>query len=43
MRMPAARRYARLIAADLTALLRIELARSGLRGPALFADYATAR
>ncbi len=38
-----ARRYAGLIAADLTALLRIELARSGLRDPSAFADYATAR
>jgi hypothetical protein len=42
-RRPAARRFARLIAADLTALLRIELARTGLREPALYADYAMAR
>ena len=39
----AARRFAKLIAADLTALLRIELARAGLRDPSLFADYAAAR
>lgn len=39
----AARRYAKLIADDLTALLRIELARSGLRDPSLFTDYAAAR
>jgi hypothetical protein len=38
-----ARRYARLVAADLTTLLRIELARSGLRDATLFADYAAAR
>ena len=38
-----ARRYAGLIAADLTALLRFELARSALRDPSLFADYAAAR
>jgi hypothetical protein len=37
------RRKARLIAADLTALLRFELARSGLRDPSLFADYVAAR
>jgi hypothetical protein len=43
VRRPAARRFARLIAADLTALLRIELARTGLREPALYADYAMAR
>lgn len=42
-RGPAARRFARLIAEDLTALLRIELARTGLREPAPFADYAKAR
>jgi hypothetical protein len=38
-----ARRYAGLIAADLTALLRFELARSALRDPSVFADYAAAR
>jgi hypothetical protein len=38
-----ARRYAGLIAADLTALLRFELARSALRDPSAFADYAAAR
>ena len=38
-----ARRFAKLIAADLTALLRIELARAGLRDPSLFADYNAAR
>ncbi len=38
-----ARRYAGLVAADLTALLRFELARSALRDPSLFADYAAAR
>jgi hypothetical protein len=43
MRHPAARRYARLMAADLTALLRIELARTGLRDASMFARYATAR
>jgi hypothetical protein len=43
MRRPAARRYAKLIAADLTALLRVELARTGLRDATLFARYATAR
>jgi hypothetical protein len=32
-----------LIAADLTAVLRFELARSGLRDPTLFADYVAAR
>jgi hypothetical protein len=36
-------RKVRLIAADLTALLRFELARSGLRDPTLFADYVAAR
>jgi len=40
---PAARRYARLIAADLTALLRGELARLGLRDTALAADYEAAK
>jgi hypothetical protein len=40
---PAARRYARLIAADLTALLRIELARWALRDPRMAADYSAAR
>ncbi len=38
-----ARRFAKLIAGDLTALLRIELARSALRDPTLFPDYAAAR
>ena len=38
-----ARRFAKLIAADLTTLLRIELARGGLRDPTLFADYEAAR
>jgi hypothetical protein len=38
-----ARRYAGLIAADLTTLLRFELARDGLRDQGLFADYAAAR
>ncbi len=42
-RAPAARRYARLIAADLTALLRIELARWALRDPTMAADYSAAR
>jgi hypothetical protein len=42
-RPPAARRYARLIAADLTALLRIELARWALRDPTMAADYSAAR
>ena len=32
-----------LIAADLTALLRFELAKIGLRDPTLFADYVAAR
>ncbi len=36
-------RKVKLIAADLTALLRLELARSGLRDPTLFADYVAAR
>jgi hypothetical protein len=39
----AARRFAKLIAADLTTLLRIELARAGLRDPTFFADYEAAR
>jgi hypothetical protein len=41
--VPAARRYAALIGADLTALLRIDLAQWGLRDPARYADYAGAR
>jgi hypothetical protein len=36
-------RKVRLIAADLTSLLRFELARSGLRDPTLFGDYVAAR
>ena len=39
----ASRRFVKLIAADLTTLLRIELARSGLRDPTLFADYEAAQ
>jgi hypothetical protein len=42
-RVAAARRYVGLIAADLTALLRIELAQWGLRDPVRYADYAKAR
>ncbi len=42
-RAAAARRYAGLIAADLTALLRINLAQWGMREPARYADYAAAR
>ncbi|MEO8420079.1 MAG: dynamin family protein [Hyphomicrobium sp.] len=37
------RRFVKLIAADLTTLLRIELARGGLRDPTLFADYEAAQ
>jgi hypothetical protein len=42
-RAAAARRYVGLIAADLTALLRIDLAQWGLRDRADYADYALAR
>jgi hypothetical protein len=41
--VPAARRYAALIGADLTALLRIDLAQWGLRDPTMYHDYAEAR
>lgn len=40
---PSAQRYARLIAADLTSLLRISLARSGLRDANLYASYYAAQ
>jgi hypothetical protein len=44
VRVPAAQqRFARVLAADLTALLRIELAQKGLRNPVKDADYRTAR
>lgn len=39
---PAARRYAKLIAADLTLLLRKELSRVGPRDASLFSDYEAA-
>ena len=42
-RVAAARRYVGLIVADLTALLRIDLAQWGLRDSADYADYALAR
>jgi len=42
-RVAAARRYVRLIAADLTALLRIDLAQWGLRDAQRITDYAEAR
>jgi len=42
-RAAAMRRYVRLIGADLTALLRIDLAQWGMREPARYLDYATAR
>jgi hypothetical protein len=42
-RTAAMRRYIRLIGADLTALLRIDLAQWGLREPTHYLDYATAR
>jgi hypothetical protein len=38
-----ARRYVRLLRADLTALLRVDLAQWGLRDPATYAAYAAAR
>jgi hypothetical protein len=43
LRGSAARRFAGLIAADLTALLRIELARVGLRDASRFPDIAAAK
>ncbi len=42
-RTAATRRYVRLIGADLTALLRIELAQWGMRDPTRYPDYAHAR
>ena len=42
-RAAAMQRYVRLIGADLTALLRIDLAQWGMREPARYLDYATAR
>jgi Dynamin family len=42
-RAAAMRRYVGLIGADLTALLRIDLAQWGLREPTHYLDYATAR
>ena len=42
-RTAAMRRYVRLIGADLTALLRIDLAQWGMRDPAQYLDYAAAR
>jgi hypothetical protein len=42
-RTAAMRRYVRLIGADLTALLRIDLAQWGMREPAQYLDYAAAR
>jgi hypothetical protein len=43
LRAAAGQRFARLLAADLTALLRIELAHWGLRDPAKDVDYRMAR
>lgn len=43
LRAAAGKRFARLLAADLTALLRIELAHWGLRDPAKDVDYRMAR
>jgi len=43
LRSAAGQRFARLLAADLTALLRIELAHWGLRDPAKDIDYRMAR
>jgi hypothetical protein len=43
LRAAAGQRFARLLAADLTALLRIELAHWGLRDPAKDIDYRMAR
>jgi hypothetical protein len=43
LRPAAGQRFARLLAADLTALLRIELAHWGLRDPAKDVDYRMAR
>lgn len=43
LRTAAGQRFARLLAADLTALLRIELARWGLRDPAKDIEYRTVR
>ncbi len=43
LRAAAGQRFARLLAADLTALLRIELAHWGLREPAKDVDYRMAR
>ncbi len=42
-RRAAARRYVRLIGADLTTLLRINLAEWGLRDPSVYGAYAAAR
>jgi hypothetical protein len=40
---PSAKRYARLVAADLSSLLRMSLARSGLRDEGLYASYYAAQ